>query len=146
MKKKTSIARALVIGLLLLNNSLVNAQSRIKSRYPIYYIEYDGSGNIVNRKQHSTYTPGGPQYLKRNNPKLTVSPNPTTGIFTVVNSLPSADEEFTYNLYSINSVLIESRQSKEQSVQFDISKYTEGIYLLQILGTDYESTWKIIKQ
>lgn len=146
MKKKTSLARALAIGLLLLNNSLADAQNRIISKYPIFYIEYDESGNIVNRKQHSTYIPGGPLYFKRKSPKLTVSPNPTSGIFTVVNALPSADEVFTYNLYSINSILIESRQSKEQSVRFDISKYAEGIYLLQILGTDYESTWKIVKQ
>ncbi len=146
MKKEVLFARAFIAVLLLFTCPSVNAQNRAPRLHPLYRFEYDENGNILKRKaQTNNSYPGGPRYKRRNNYRINVGPNPTTGVFKVENTFPS-DEEFTYNLYNTSSVMLETRHSSEMCVQFDISEHAAGVYLLQILGTEYESTWKIIKK
>ena len=73
-------------------------------------------------------------------------PNPTPGQFTVV--LREADDNARFHalLMTENGVLLESRDINGQRTDFDLSRHSQGMYLLEIEGPNGRETWKIIKR
>lgn len=89
----------------------------------------------------SCYNPIKPTNVK-NIPDLkdlAISPNPTTGIFTI--TAPASITSVT--IYNLLGQLVFSGEYDKQQVQVDISTLPSGVYLLKTNGID---TRKIIKQ
>ncbi len=73
-----------------------------------------------------------------------VYPNPTKGIVRI-DILEELDEELYFSLTNERAQQIQSRNSSQKSITFDLSNYEVGIYLLLVQGKTRRSTLKIIK-
>lgn len=140
MKKDLLITA--VSALLVVSPTQAKSGARVK-------LTYDSNGNVTSRSLASTTRS---VFVEEKDPmttvqdRITVGPNPTDGIFSVERQFGSEDQLFTYSLYGLNSQLIESRQTTDRFVQFDLSGHADGIYILQVIGPDYKNSWKIIKR
>ena len=106
---------------------------------------YDSNGNRISRSlafervapelPNTAVTPSA----------YTLFPNPTTGEFTLQHKNPG--ENVTHAvLLSITGTVLEERESVGKDLIFDLSKHSEGIYLLEIDGPTGHETWKVIKK
>jgi predicted esterase len=78
--------------------------------------------------------------LTENDKKVIIFPNPTTNIVHV-----KLREPAQINLYSIDGKLLKTYQTNSSTLQIDLSALKNGIYLIQIISSDFISTDKIIK-
>ncbi len=138
MKKDLLITA--VSALLVVSPTQAKSGARVK-------LTYDSNGNVTSRSLSNATRSA---FIEEQEPivldKISVGPNPTDGIFSVERQFGSEDQLFTYSLYGLNSQLIESRQTTDRFVQFDLSGHADGIYILQVIGPDYKNSWKIIKR
>lgn len=69
-----------------------------------------------------------------------VYPNPTTGIFKIVRN---TNEKTTYTLFNTEGKIIEQITSEEETVSFDLSNLSNGIYYLKIGNNKVEKIVKV---
>ena len=82
------------------------------------------------------------QELNFNSTAISISPNPSTGIFTLTSS-----EKFQYIVYDIfGREVYKSDQPINQSATLDLSSQPKGIYFVKIISGDKIITRKIILQ
>ena len=78
--------------------------------------------------------------------KITISPNPTKGLLQVEISNAENLQDVKILLYNPQGALILQLSNLSELTTLDISSYSDGIYLMQIVsGKNSISTWKIIK-
>ena len=80
--------------------------------------------------------------------KITISPNPHGGKFTVaVQNLPDVEEgqSIQLMLHSISGEMIYHIDELQSHNEVDISNRQNGTYLLTLISANDKRTWKIIK-
>jgi hypothetical protein len=80
--------------------------------------------------------------LSENN--LKVYPNPTSNSFKINVSSDFLNQK--YQLYNIRGILILEGSLKEEEQEIDIEKYSNGIYILKVVGKDATQIRKIVKE
>lgn len=107
---------------------------------------YDSNGNRVSRNLAFE------RILPPNAPNATTAlaaytlfPNPTSGEFTVQQTLPTESATHAV-LLNMTGTILEERKMVGQAMIFDLSNHSDGIYLLEIDGPSGHETWKIIKK
>lgn len=68
-------------------------------------------------------------------------PNPTKDIFYVDN----VDEDADFRLFDLSGKLVAQQKGQGQRVSFDLSNFPSGVYSLQIIGSDFGVTKKLVK-
>jgi hypothetical protein len=112
-------------------------------------ITTDNSGNVYfvdrsnNRVREITGILTGTKTISSVPDEVGVYPSPTTGNFTVTGIL----QEQTVEIYNYTGQKLSSTLSDKNSMQFDISNNTDGIYLIRILNKNGSpfATKKIVK-
>lgn len=75
-------------------------------------------------------------------PDFSVSPNPSTGIFTVQSlTLPEK-----IRVSTIDGKLVSEQITGSTSFSIDLSEYPTGIYLLNVVYADHTTTQRIVKE
>lgn len=113
---------------------------------------YDGSGNVISRlltletKQTRAMVSSDSLFVQRmESGNIKIYPNPTASIVTI-EGINENGEETVYQLYNISSKLLEVQISRSSSVQFDLSMYPSGVYLLRIADRKDIPSFKIIRK
>lgn len=75
-----------------------------------------------------------------------IYPNPTKGQFAVEIDNLSSDSSGKINLYDTNGKMIRERKVESGRIEFDLSNYATGIYILRISIDGVNTTWKVIKE
>lgn len=126
-------------------SSVVSAQNKI-----VY--TYDASGNVISRlltfeaKQTRAVASSDSLFIQNmGNSNIRIYPNPTASIVTI-EGMNKDGEEIVYQLYNISSKLLEIKASCASSVQFDLSMYPSGVYLLRIADRKDIPSFKIIRK
>ena len=78
--------------------------------------------------------------------KLTISPNPNGGKFTVKIEGYDLESPLQLFLHSINGTMAYKNQNMKMLNEIDISNRQNGTYILSLIIGDTKKTWKIIKQ
>jgi len=78
--------------------------------------------------------------------KITISPNPNGGRFSVKIENYDLESPAQLFLYSINGTMIYETQKLSMLNEIDISKRENGAYILSLIIGDTKKTWIIIKQ
>lgn len=107
---------------------------------------YDSNGNRISR--HLVFErilPPNVPITQANPSAYTLFPNPTSGEFTVQQTLPT-ESAIRAVLLNMTGNILEVRETTGQAIVFDLSKQADGLYLLEIDGPTGHETWKIIKK
>lgn len=122
----------------------------IKAQQTVQFT-YDLSGNRI--KKEITFatvrsSETEPQTLIDNTfeEKVIIYPNPTKGLLKV--QFSDFDGEYSGQawLYNLSGKTIEKQVIKSEFIEFDLSGYPAGVYLLALEINKKRSTWKIIKE
>lgn len=108
---------------------------------------YDENGN---RQSRSIWfkkddRPGAPQLVVHND-LYRLFPNPTPGRFSLVITETAKQQSLRATLTTMTGVILEDLPIKDLRTEFDLSNQPDGLYLLEITGTEHAETWKVIKQ
>ncbi|MGC3977576.1 MAG: T9SS type A sorting domain-containing protein [Paludibacteraceae bacterium] len=116
---------------------------------------YDLDGNLSVRRVVQINIPPGVKrqsedstnYVKDDlgNQKITLYPNPTNGLFRVVITGLDYKEKNYYQLFSLDGKLIKQSNISDENINFDISMYSSGVFLLNVYLGKKVSLWKVIK-
>jgi hypothetical protein len=80
--------------------------------------------------------------IDKNSNEVKISPNPSTGIFTITSS-----EKFQYSVYDVfGREVFQSTNSSVQSTTLDLSSYPKGIYFMRIKSGEIIFSRKIVLQ
>jgi hypothetical protein len=105
-----------------------------------------GCSNSVFRQSASTLNNSTstikPKELKEDT-RIKVYPNPSSGVFTLNTSIGSSKDIFVYDVNG--KIIFESKGLVENSMQIDLSNHAEGIYILRVTDGENSLTKKIIK-
>jgi V8-like Glu-specific endopeptidase len=74
---------------------------------------------------------------------VTISPNPSTGLFFINNSL---SQDLIYQVYDLSGKLIVAGKSTDVRSNLDLSQVTDGMYFVRVTGDNATKTFKVIKQ
>lgn len=103
---------------------LLNAVDEIQAFYDAQNFDcFNLDGNSIN--------------VIQSNNNFILYPNPTTGILNIYTD----NDQFTINVYNINGSMLLSKNSQKQ---IDLSKYSNGIYIVKIITESTAATKKII--
>ena len=80
---------------------------------------------------------------EQTNDTFLLYPNPTSGKFSIKSNLLS-ENPVTYIIYSIDGKKIQEEYSRNPQVNFDLSNYNKGIYILKIFSDEKITTKKIV--
>ncbi len=107
---------------------------------------YDSNGNRISRSLafERILPPNAPNTTTAP-AAYTLFPNPTSGEFTVQQTLPTESATRAV-LLNMAGTILEEREMVGQAMIFDLSNHSDGIYLLEIDGPSGHETWKIIKK
>ena len=78
--------------------------------------------------------------------KITISPNPNGGRFTLSVTGTTETTKMKIYLYSLSGNLIYESQQPFTSTKIDISNYPNGMYILYLIIGNKKKRWKIIKE
>ena len=107
---------------------------------------YDSNGNRISRSlAFERVIPSTTPNATISPSAYTLFPNPTPNEFTLQPSFFS-ESPIHVILLSITGTILEKRETVGQSLIFDLSKQSEGLYLLEIDGPTGRETWKVIKK
>lgn len=132
--------------ILLLQDEIDALKSKTTPSGDSVVFSYDRNGNRIARSL--TFKRIVPHEAMDQTPQ-TVScdlyPNPTPGTFTVVLKSQDKARPAHATLLTTNGVVLEEKNIEGNQASFDLSRQTQGIYLLEIDGPDGHQTWKVIK-
>jgi hypothetical protein len=75
---------------------------------------------------------------------LTITPNPSTGMFFINSSLFGS--ELTYNVYDLSGKLLVNGSVNNSGSSFDLSQVNDGMYFVEVMSMGASKTFKIIKR
>jgi len=93
---------------------------------------FDGIDAIPNEKDEDNQFSMYPNPSTNN--KLIIIPHLTKNIYT----------QSTIKIYDLNGNIILQKQCNEQMVTFDLNTLKKGIYMVEMLSTDYQSIQKLL--
>lgn len=152
---KLNLKNASLILLLLLFYARINGQ--------VIQFTYDISGNRTTRQidlqeSKSQYVkpikitevdPGKttkPEiFLSEENVVPTVFPNPTSGNLKIVNIPNSRGLSSRLQLFDMTGRLIVTQELTTSFYELDLSRFTNGVYILQLCTGQQLYSWKVIK-
>ncbi|NTW24422.1 MAG: T9SS type A sorting domain-containing protein [Lentimicrobium sp.] len=76
------------------------------------------------------------------NPALTINPNPANDKLRIHSS--NQNEEFDVSMYNADGLFVSRKSSCFSDIEFDVSDFPPGIYLVNIYFKDYYTSRKII--
>lgn len=78
---------------------------------------------------------------------IQIYPNPTQGLLYIEITGSEESETHTYTLYGMNgSMILNGKGTGSNPIHIDMSRYTNGIYLLVIKSDGEQNSYKIIKE
>ena len=110
------------------------------------YVAYEntGDGKLNVMKFVSGVTTG----INSNNAEPTVKayPNPTTGRFSITmdNTISTSCDIQMYNM--VGEVILKKTEVTDKNIEFDLTNYPKGVYLLQIKADKQIFSQKIVRQ
>lgn len=141
MKKK------LLLTLLCIVNFITQPIASQTVRY-----KYDLSGNINYREiielkstRAKSDTIIAPAVIEDNQLEVKIYPNPTKGILKVEIKGYQENEVLRFRLYDISARLLMDKSTTNAINNFDLSSFSNGIYILQMERHKKASSWRIIK-
>jgi hypothetical protein len=75
-------------------------------------------------------------------PELSVSPNPSQGVFEIQNKV---EGNYSYSIYDINGSLMEETKQLGSKHTIDLARYNPGVYILSISNGKKLQNIKLIK-
>ena len=118
----------------------------LKGQDRTVHFTYDENGNRISRSI---------SFKRISNPSLETEnlhetsydlfPNPTSGTFSLIMKDPEKGEKPHVILLSISGAILEERDLNGKQADFDLSHHPDGIYLLEVQGSESAETWKVIK-
>jgi hypothetical protein len=75
--------------------------------------------------------------------KISIYPNPTKGI---ININLNSKEITSYKLYNLQGAILKEGKTKDETLIIDMSNFTKGVYILKIIGQNFDDYKKIIKE
>ena len=112
---------------------------------------YDQAGNRITREVvylKSVKAVGSEPVVHQDqlgDTKITISPNPNGGKFTLKVTGIAGKINMKIYLYSISGALIYENQNPEMSTEIDISNRPNGMYVLSLIIENKRKTWSIIR-
>jgi len=118
--------------------------------------DYDNSGNCI-QKYRTVVLPSPakpnaesdeetqPQTDILGNLKVTVFPNPTEGLLKVIID-GASEQNFRFTLIDINGKVLQNFVSQTIENEINLTAYTAGIYILQMVADNKRSVFQIIKK
>ena len=107
---------------------------------------YDSNGNRITRSLvfERLVRPSSPEDYTPS--AYTLFPNPTSDEFTLHRSLPDKNAIIHAFLFGVKGNILDKKESVDLDITFDLSKFPEGIYFLEVEGPEGHETWKVIKK
>lgn len=117
-------------------------------------ITYDASGNrTCSKVLRLESAQGGIPYTENSfftealgGCSMKIYPNPTQRHITIVFDNNKDESPGTLRLYDSNGRLLRESVIDSDTLQLDLGKYPSGIYIVEIVGTNGRSKWKIVKR
>jgi len=144
---KTKILNTVVFVILLISGNTV-AQT--------IEFTYDQSGNRISRNvvylqpmqsnDSSSFEEAREQTQMLGNKKITISPNPNGGRFSINIEGLEPDTPPQIYLHNLKGSVIYENPKADLLTQIDISQHPKGTYILSLIIGDQHKTWKIIRQ
>ena len=107
---------------------------------------YDSNGNRITRSLAFDRLVRPTNSKENISSAYTLFPNPTSAEFTLHRSLPDQSAIIHTFLFGVNGNILEKKELVGQDITFDLSKFPEGIYFLEVEGPEGHDTWKVIKK
>lgn len=111
---------------------------------------YDQAGNRISREiilLKSTKVDQPVDYKDNlGTTKITISPNPNGGQFTLSVTGVTTKTDMKIYLYNLSGNLIYKNQLPQTTTEIDISNQPNGMYVLTLIIENKKKTWKIIKE
>jgi len=82
------------------------------------------------------------EYLLSSKKKITIGPNPTSGILTITQNFP---KEYSLEVYDNWGRLLQSMESESLQTTIDLSLYATGMYTIKVCHGETINTWKIFR-
>lgn len=113
----------------------------------IVQFNYDENGNRIARNLlFKKETSPAPQPQDPHGTCYDLFPNPTTGQFSLVVRDGSEKQRLHAILMTEAGVVLEEHEISELRTEFDLSGHSNGLYLLEVTGSQGTEIWKIIKR
>lgn len=114
--------------------------------------QYDKSGNISNRKTitlksalSETEKESATKVLLDTDIEAKIYPNPTQGQLKIELSDYKEKEVLSFQLYDMNGRLLINTKKNEAINELDLSRFSNGTYILRMIRNGKPSSWRIIK-
>ena len=133
--------------ILLLQDEIDELQHSDKSSMDSVVFSYDRNGNRTSRRlaferianpKHQDLFSAPSAYL--------LFPNPTYGKFKLQLNMSEKDVTLHATLLTISGTILETRETKGHSMDFDLTEQADGVYILDIDSPLGHESWKIIKE
>lgn len=123
---------------------LLFAYSNLSAQRNFSY-EYDDAGNRITRTLINPKK-AIPQEDVLSDKKITVYPNPTTGVLRLELEGLETSDNTKIKIYDLQGAEVYFKEDFGNSLQIDLTNQVNGVYLLDIYIGDKRSYWKIIKE
>ena len=124
-------------------NNKVSAQNCI-------VLGYDASGNRISKTLTNNCDGSRGNVETQENiieeEGISVYPNPTDGVFTIVVPGLNADKTPFYMLYDVNGVLLQKDEVRGRETEVDVGNLASGVYFLRIVNDEDVVSKVILKQ
>lgn len=114
--------------------------------------QYDLSGNITSRKViilKSSVSVAeavtAPKVFEDERLNIKIYPNPTRGYLKVEIPDYRDNETLVFQIYDLNGQLLLNTKKNEAYIDLDMSRFTNGTYILRMTRKGANSSWRIIK-
>lgn len=131
--------------ILLLQDEINHLKAKPSASNDSIVFNYDANGNRISRslsfqkidrQDVATFT----------KVSYDLYPNPTSDQFSIVLKEASKEHLTHATLLTVSGVILEEKDIQADKTSFDLSGMPNGIYLLEINGSESLQTWKVIKR
>lgn len=132
---------------LFLQDEIVTLKRENKTSEDTIVFTYDSNGNRISR--HLVFE----RITKHDSPTqasipsaYSLFPNPTSGTFSLQLDKPEQGEMLRATLLDVSGTILETKETKDGRIEFDLTRQPGGIYILEVDGAAGRDTWKVIKK